>query len=63
MLRRVREKHGIETLPVIMFSGKVEDGDRRRGARRNAFIGKPLDPLSLVEQAKALLRVRVTQFG
>ena len=34
MLSRVREKHGIDTLPVIMFSGKVDDGDGRRGARR-----------------------------
>ncbi len=25
MLRRVRERHGIETLPVIMFSGESED--------------------------------------
>ena len=62
MLRRVRERHGIETLPVVMFSGKVEDeGAEERGA--SAFVGKPLDPLALVEQAKALLRVRVTQFG
>lgn len=63
MLVRVREKHGVETLPVIMFSGRLEEaeGVEERGA--SAFIGKPLDPLSLVEQAKALLRVRVTQFG
>ena len=63
MLRRVREKHGIETLPVIMFSGKVEDGENAAERGANAFVGKPLDPLALVEQAKALLRVRVTQFG
>jgi excisionase family DNA binding protein len=63
MLSRVREKHGIDTLPVIMFSGKVDDGDGAEERGATAFIGKPLDPLSLVEQAKALLRVRVTQFG
>ncbi len=63
MLSRVREKHGIDTLPVIMFSGKVDDGDGAEERGASAFIGKPLDPLSLVEQAKALLRVRVTQFG
>ena len=62
MLSRVRERHGIDTLPVIMFSGESDDDHaEERGA--STFIGKPLDPLSLVEQAKALLRVRVTQFG
>jgi excisionase family DNA binding protein len=63
MLRRVREKHGIETLPVVMFSGKVDDGEGAAERGASAFVGKPLDPLALVEQAKALLRVRVTQFG
>jgi excisionase family DNA binding protein len=62
MLRRVRERHGIETLPVIMFSGESED-DQAEEHGANTFVGKPLDPLALVEQAKALLRVRVTQFG
>jgi len=62
MLRRVRERHGIETLPVIMFSGESED-DHAEEHGANTFVGKPLDPLALVEQAKALLRVRVTQFG
>jgi excisionase family DNA binding protein len=63
MLQRVREKHGIETLPVVMFSGKVDDGEGAAERGASAFVGKPLDPLALVEQAKALLRVRVTQFG
>ena len=62
MLRRVRERHGIDTLPVIMFSGESED-DQAEEHGANTFVGKPLDPLALVEQAKALLRVRVTQFG
>jgi excisionase family DNA binding protein len=62
MLRRVRERHGIDTLPVIMFSGESED-DHAEEIGANTFVGKPLDPLALVEQAKALLRVRVTQFG
>ena len=63
MLRRVRERHGVEALPVVMFSGKVEDGEDATEKGASAFIGKPLDPLALVEQAKAMLRVRVTQFG
>jgi excisionase family DNA binding protein len=62
MLSRVRERHGVEALPVVMFSGKVDDGDNAQERGASAFVGKPLDPLALVEQAKALLRVRVTQF-
>lgn len=63
MLRRVREKHGVEALPVVMFSGKVEDGENATERGASAFVGKPLDPLALVEHAKALLRIRVTQYG
>ena len=62
MLRRVRERHGIETLPVIMFSGESEDDHAEEHGANT--LGKPLDPLALVgRQAKALLRVRVTQFN
>jgi len=44
-----------------MFSGKTEGGvERAMAGGAQAFVGKPLDPLGLVEQAKALLRVRVT---
>ena len=61
MLRRVREQHGLDSLPVIMFSGKADGGrEKAKAGGAQAFIGKPLDPLALVEQAKALLRVRVT---
>jgi excisionase family DNA binding protein len=61
MLRRVREQHGLESLPVIMFSGKADGGrEKARAGGAQSFVGKPLDPLALVEQAKALLRVRVT---
>jgi excisionase family DNA binding protein len=54
MLRRVQEEHG--ALPVIMFSGKIEDteGADTRGAR--AFIGKPFDPQQLIDATKQLLR-------
>jgi len=61
MLQRVRERHGLDSLPVIMFSGKADGGaEKARAGGAQAFVGKPLDPLQLVEQAKALLRVRVT---
>jgi DNA-binding response OmpR family regulator len=59
MLRRVQEHTGVGAIPVIMFSGKVDEqtaGEARsRGAQ--AFIGKPFDPRSLIESTKQLLPV------
>jgi excisionase family DNA binding protein len=56
MLRRVQERHG--SVPVIMFSGKVDERSAEeaesRGAR--AFIGKPFDPQQLIDTTKQLLR-------
>ncbi len=55
MLQRMQERHG--SIPVIMFSGKVDDESiadaERRGAR--AFVGKPFDPQQLIERAKQLV--------
>ena len=57
MLQRVQERHGVGAIPVIMFSGKVEEKDlegaQRRGAQ--AFIGKPFNPQQLIESTKQLL--------
>jgi len=55
MLKRMQERHG--TIPVIMFSGEVsaEDDAGKRGAQ--GFVGKPFDPLQLIEQAKQLVPV------
>jgi excisionase family DNA binding protein len=58
MLRRVQERHGVGAIPVIMFSGRADDGAaeaKSRGAQ--GFIGKPFDPESLVESTKQLLPV------
>jgi excisionase family DNA binding protein len=56
MLRAVQERHGVEAIPVIMYSGKVDEAAEaaKRGAR--AFIGKPFDPGQLLEATKQLLR-------
>jgi excisionase family DNA binding protein len=55
MLQRMQERHG--SIPVIMFSGKVDDESvadaEQRGAR--AFVGKPFDPQQLIERAKQLV--------
>jgi excisionase family DNA binding protein len=54
MLRRVQERHGVGSIPVIMFSGKVDEPDvAARGAQ--GFIGKPFDPSQLIESTKQLL--------
>src|SRR5215468_8393406 len=59
MLRRVQERHGVGAIPVIMFSGKVDDETladaESRGAQ--AFIGKPFNPQQLIESTKQLLPV------
>jgi excisionase family DNA binding protein len=59
MLRRVQEVHG-GAIPVVMFSGKVDDSSAGEAAERGAsgFIGKPFDPQALVDRAKQLLGAR-----
>jgi excisionase family DNA binding protein len=58
MLRRVQERHGVGTIPVIMFSGKVEEGTAEKAAEQGAqaFLGKPFDPQQLIESTKQLIR-------
>jgi excisionase family DNA binding protein len=54
MLRRIQERHGVGSIPVIMFSGKVDEADvAAKGAQ--GFIGKPFDPSQLIESTKQLL--------
>ncbi|HVM70029.1 MAG TPA: response regulator [Gaiellaceae bacterium] len=57
MLQRVQEKHGVGAIPVIMFSGKVDEQAASDAAQRGAqgFIGKPFDPRALIESTKQLL--------
>jgi excisionase family DNA binding protein len=57
MLRRLQERHGVGAVPVVMFSGKVDDHAAEEASARGAqgFIGKPFDPQQLIEQAKQLL--------
>jgi len=58
MLQRVRERHGVETIPVVMFSGKVEAEEAAEEAGAQAFIGKPFDPAQLLASTRQLLRAR-----
>jgi excisionase family DNA binding protein len=58
-LRRIQEHTGVGAIPVIMFSGQVDErsaGDAEsRGVQ--GFIGKPFDPRSLIETTKQQLPV------
>jgi len=58
MLRRMQERHGVGSVPVIMFSGKVDEDTASKAAREGAkaFIGKPFDPQQLIDSTKQLLR-------
>jgi len=44
-------------VPVVMFSGKVDERAADEAAERGAqaFLGKPFDPKELVAQTKQLL--------
>jgi DNA-binding response OmpR family regulator len=57
MLRRVQERHGIGSIPVVMFSGKLDEAARTEAAERGAqgFVGKPFDLRSLIEQTKQIV--------
>ena len=57
MLQRVQERHGVGSIPVIMFSGKVEEDSLRAATSRGAqgFIGKPFNPQQLIESTKQLV--------
>ena len=57
MLRRVQERHGVGAIPVVMFSGKVNEVSAQEATARGAqgFVGKPFDPQQLIEHAKQLL--------
>ena len=57
MLRRMQERHGMGSIPVIMFSGQVDDDatDQAEASGAQAFVGKPFNPQELVTRAKDLL--------
>jgi excisionase family DNA binding protein len=57
MLRRVQELHGVGAIPVVMFSGQVDDRSRDEAAERGAqgFVGKPFDLQQLIDQTKQIV--------
>ena len=56
MLRQLHERHGVGAIPVIVFSGQVDEDPSAVASRgAQAFIGKPFSPQTLIERTKALL--------
>ena len=57
MLQLMQERHGVGSIPVVMFSGKVDEAAVDAAAERGVqgFIGKPFDPQELITQTKQLL--------
>ncbi len=56
MLRRVHERHGVDAIPVIMYSGKLDEAATAEERGAQAFIGKPFDPGKLLDATRQLLR-------
>ena len=59
MLQQIHEHTGVGAIPVIMFSGKIDERSAAEAESRGAqgFIGKPFDPGALIEQTKQLLPI------
>ncbi|MDQ3067687.1 MAG: response regulator [Actinomycetota bacterium] len=57
-LRRIQEHTGVGAIPVIMFSGQVDEAaDEAESRGAQGFIGKPFDPRKLIESTKQQLPV------
>ncbi|HUZ15386.1 MAG TPA: response regulator [Gaiellaceae bacterium] len=59
MLRQIQERYGVGSIPVLMFSGQVDEAGERQATSSGArgFVGKGFDLDELVDQAKAILPV------
>jgi len=59
MLRRIQERYGAGAIPVVMFSGKVDEQAQAQAATSGAqgFVGKPFDLQQLIDQTKQIAPV------
>ena len=57
MLRQIQERHGAGSIPIVMFSGKVDAQTAAQATARGAqgFVGKPFNPQQLIESTKQLV--------
>lgn len=56
--RRMRENEATRRVPILAITGDTTAADRDAALQAgcDAFLGKPLDVLKLIEQVSALLR-------
>jgi excisionase family DNA binding protein len=54
MLRRVQERHGVGSIPVVMFSGQLDAGSEAAQRGAQGFVGKPFDLRALIDQTKQI---------
>jgi excisionase family DNA binding protein len=59
MLRRIQDQYGAGAIPVVMFSGQVDEEAQRQAEAvgAQAFVGKPFDLHQLIEQTKQIAPV------
>jgi excisionase family DNA binding protein len=59
MLRRIQERYGAGAIPVVMFSGKVDEQSVQQASESGAqaFVGRPFDMHQLIEQTKQIAPV------
>ena len=55
MLRRVQERHGVGSIPVVMFSGQLDAGSEAAQRGAQGFVGKPFDLRALIDQTKQIV--------
>jgi len=56
MLRKIQEQYGAGAIPVVMFSGKVDERalEQASTSGAQAFVGKPFDMQQLIDQTKQI---------
>ena len=56
MLRKIQEQYGAGAIPVVMFSGKVDEQALAQASTSGAqaFVGKPFDMQQLIDQTKQI---------
>jgi excisionase family DNA binding protein len=59
MLRKIQEQYGAGAIPVVMFSGKVDERVLTQASTSGvqAFVGKPFDLQQLIDQTKQIATV------
>jgi CheY-like chemotaxis protein len=59
MLRKIQEQYGQGAIPVVMFSGKVDEKTLQQASTSGvqAFVGKPFDLQQLIDQTKQIAPV------